>query len=53
MGTIKEIIDTGFNRQKRNNITFLTGAGMSSARGIPTHRGTVLDFLNTFQEEIE
>ncbi len=37
---IKEVIREGLNRSRRNNITFLTGAGVSSASGIPTYRGS-------------
>lgn len=40
MNTIKEIIKEGLNRIKKDNIIFLTGAGVSSASGIPTYRGS-------------
>ena len=37
--TIDHIIHEGLRRTRRNHITFLTGAGISSASGIPTYRG--------------
>ncbi len=40
MKELKEAIQKAISIQKRNNITFLTGAGISSASGIPTYRGT-------------
>ena len=40
MDNLEEILKEGLNRQKRNNITFLTGAGISAASGIPTYRGS-------------
>lgn len=39
MNNIKEIIKSSLLKEKRNKITFLTGAGISSASGIPTYRG--------------
>ncbi|WP_299273255.1 Sir2 family NAD-dependent protein deacetylase [uncultured Psychroserpens sp.] len=39
MRAITNIINEGLTRARRNNITFLTGAGVSSASGIPTYRG--------------
>ncbi|EDP96715.1 Sir2 family NAD-dependent protein deacetylase [Kordia algicida OT-1] len=40
MEKLKEIIQENFHKEKRNNITFLTGAGLSAASGIPTYRST-------------
>lgn len=40
MENIEEIIKETLRRKKRNNITFLTGAGISAASGIPTYRGS-------------
>lgn len=40
MKNLDVIIKEGLIRKKRNNITFLTGAGISSASGIPTYRGS-------------
>ena len=39
MKDFQHIIQNGLSRARRNNITFLTGAGVSSASGIPTYRG--------------
>lgn len=40
MENLKEIIQENFQKERRNNITFLTGAGLSAASGIPTYRST-------------
>ena len=40
MRSMEEIIKEVLSRQKRNKITFLTGAGISAESGIPTYRGT-------------
>ncbi|SNR16139.1 SIR2 family NAD-dependent protein deacylase [Tenacibaculum jejuense] len=40
MKELKEILTKVNSKNNRNNITFLTGAGISSASGIPTYRGT-------------
>lgn len=40
MKEIKEIMQKALSRGHKNKITFLTGAGISSASGIPTYRGT-------------
>lgn len=40
MKELKEILQNIDNRKSRKDITFLTGAGISSASGIPTYRGT-------------
>jgi NAD-dependent deacetylase len=40
MENLKEILKENFQKEKRNNITFLTGAGLSAASGIPTYRST-------------
>lgn len=39
MKNVKQIINQALKKEKRNNITFLTGAGLSAASGIPTYRG--------------
>jgi NAD-dependent deacetylase len=36
---LENIIREVYNKNKRNNFTFLTGAGISSESGIPTYRG--------------
>jgi len=36
---LESIINQVYNKSKRNNFTFLTGAGISSESGIPTYRG--------------
>lgn len=38
--TIETIIQHGLKRAHKNKITFLTGAGISAASGIPTYRGS-------------
>ncbi|KAB8155681.1 iron dicitrate transport regulator FecR [Kordia sp. TARA_039_SRF] len=40
MENLKAILKENFQKEKRNNITFLTGAGLSAASGIPTYRST-------------
>ncbi|WP_420571033.1 SIR2 family NAD-dependent protein deacylase [Kordia sp.] len=40
MKQLKEILKENFQKEKRNKITFLTGAGLSAASGIPTYRGS-------------
>ena len=40
MKNLKAILKENFQKEKRNNITFLTGAGLSAASGIPTYRST-------------
>ena len=40
MENLKEILKENFQKEKRNKITFLTGAGLSAASGIPTYRGS-------------
>lgn len=40
MEALKDVIQEALNIKKRNKVTFLTGAGISSASGIPTYRGT-------------
>jgi len=37
---LKNIIEEVFQKEKRNNFTFLTGAGISADSGIPTYRGS-------------
>jgi NAD-dependent deacetylase len=38
MEKLKEILNEIFQKERRNKITFLTGAGLSAASGIPTYR---------------
>ena len=40
MEKLREILKENFQKDKRNKITFLTGAGLSAASGIPTYRST-------------
>lgn len=41
MKTLRDILEEVLSTKNyRNNITFLTGAGLSAASGIPTYRGT-------------
>lgn len=40
MKSLKEIIEEVCSKEHRNQITFLTGAGISSDSGIPTYRGS-------------
>lgn len=40
MENLKEILKENFQKKLRNKITFLTGAGLSAASGIPTYRST-------------
>lgn len=40
MERLTAILKENFQKQKRNKITFLTGAGLSAASGIPTYRST-------------
>jgi len=37
---LEKIITEVYKKNRRNNFTFLTGAGISSESGIPTYRGT-------------
>lgn len=37
---LEKIINQVYKKEKRNNFTFLTGAGISSDSGIPTYRGS-------------
>ncbi|MBC8754159.1 iron dicitrate transport regulator FecR [Kordia sp. YSTF-M3] len=40
MEELATILKENFQKEKRNKITFLTGAGLSAASGIPTYRST-------------
>ena len=37
---LKNIIEEVIKKEKKNHFTFLTGAGLSAASGIPTYRGS-------------
>lgn len=40
MEELKAIVEKVLKKEKRNGLTFLTGAGISADSGIPTYRGT-------------